>query len=436
MFTIEKRRRYLLRTLFVLLCVVPTLWLAGLAVWRSAPFHHRAEEAKLGRLLGLTVRFNDVTHPRPGVSRYAFLQLREPETGDLVARIESLEVSGNANTLRLVATRPVCSSMALASAWELLDRLMRGRDSLGAARVRLMIDGGLMLLTPYGDQAFREVIVDLEEAPPGLRTQLTFRMMGDESDTPATVKITRDRKSQPSVTAMELTTGDSPLPCSLLAPFINTPGWLGPDCHFHGRLWSARRREGWDTQIAGWFSAIDLEQFVSEHFDHHMTGQAQVALSRALIHDGRIAEAQGAVVAGPGQVSRSLISAARDALECPSPAFVSAVSNIVSYDRFAFDFALDSHGLSLQGRCAEAAPGTLLAYQDRVLLEQPQNRQPVSGLIRAMAGIGGPLVPLSHRSEWLMRVLPDAERTAALDITRPGRSEPSHGNATGAEPRR
>ena len=87
--------------------------------------------------------------------------MRNPETDALVARIESLEASGNSRTLRLVATRPTCESTALASAWELVDRLTRGRDSMSMTRVRLMIDGGLVLHTPYGDHSFRELTADI-----------------------------------------------------------------------------------------------------------------------------------------------------------------------------------------------------------------------------------------------------------------------------------
>jgi hypothetical protein len=234
--------------------------------------------------------------------------------------------------------------------------------------------------------------------------------------------IFRSRQPSGAGTLVQLETGSAVLPGSLLAAIL--PGWeqLGTSAAFSGSLWWQDSPEGWDGQMRGQISGVDLDALVTNRFAKKLGGTATIALERARIGQGRLVEAQGTVTAGPGLVSRALVIAAATHLNAPAASMSDAPGSLVSYEQLGLRFTLDEHGLSLSGNCPTAPSGTvLLGRSGRPILSQPaaEPQSPLN-LVRALAAGTQQPLPVSVAAQDLIRLLPAADADA-----RTARGEPA-----------
>ena len=87
----DRTRRRICVAGFFLLCILPTVLVAGWCVAWHLPGHVSAEARRLTRQLGLDVTLEGLRHLRPGVVLYEGLELADPETGRSVLRCRLLE---------------------------------------------------------------------------------------------------------------------------------------------------------------------------------------------------------------------------------------------------------------------------------------------------------------------------------------------------------
>ena len=197
------------------------------------------------------------------------------------------------------------------------------------------------------------------------------------------------------------------MPCSLLALAVPEFEAMGPGSRFSGYVWANEAPEGWSGELVGKFSGVDLERLVAGRFPHTLGGAAELTIQKALVRQGRLEEATGSLVAGPGAISRSLLDAAAGRLGMVRGPDPRDPGQLVSYDRLAVSFRIDSHGLQLRGACPPAGSGTVLAGSLGVLLGEPKAQPvPVAAVIQTLAPAGAIQVPATRETDWLMRRLP------------------------------
>ncbi len=92
----DNTRRQICITVFLGLCVLPTLTITAWGIARRLPWHKQAEEQRLALELGLEVSIDSMKHTLPGVVQYAGVRLTDPETGSELLRCTELTATWTA----------------------------------------------------------------------------------------------------------------------------------------------------------------------------------------------------------------------------------------------------------------------------------------------------------------------------------------------------
>ncbi len=433
---------------FFLLCIVPTAAVLGWCIAWRLPWYAGSEAAGLGRELGLTVAIQGLRHPRPGTVVYEGLVLSDPESGRWILRCPRLEAAwttiaaagpspGKAAPGR--AARPAIALTAAAveidadgcgRLEQLVGRCLQGQGGPGlelrltAAEVKLFdrqrlwrlhgLEGGLGACG-CGCQA--QAAFRLTDKPEGDSPIFAASMPQKSGQSPGSepirLRVVRNRQVTPPAGGLELSTGRSELPLALLAIGLPELRRLGPGCRFSGYGWANQGSDGWDGELTGQLLELDLGQLLGP-FGQRLMGHADLAIQRAKVHGGRLAEATGTLAGGPGRIGRPLVDAAIEHLRLVRPPPATAWTEVLPYDCLALAFQLDEQGLRLAGRCPGPDPGTILLAAGGPLVCQPaEGSQPVVALVRALAPAGSALLPASPQTDWLRRYLPFAEGRAA-----------------------
>jgi hypothetical protein len=171
-------------------------------------------------------------------------------------------------------------------------------------------------------------------------------------------------------------------------------------------VWAERTPGGWDGDVEGIFSQVDLEQLVTYRFPHKLSGVAQVTLNRAKFRNGRLVDAAGSLISQGGTVSRSLIDASVESLRLrPSQRLDELTASPCPYQQLAFGFTINAEGLAISGNCDAA--GMLLADARGALLsDSKQTNLPVVALLRTLVPQSEVQVPATKETDALLHALP------------------------------
>jgi hypothetical protein len=411
----DSTRRRICLAAFFALCVVPTVVVLAWGVARHVPGHVQAVATRLGWQLGHKVSLGRVRHLRPGAVLYEGFELSDPETGSCILRCRKLKVAEETSKDRkgrprrcvvLIASGLEVEADRWHDVWQLVRRAVTGHVGSVEADVRLAA-GEARLREGESSLTLVQLQGRIDRVPGGSQADLAFRLAEVDTPEPIQIRVARNRRTEPPATGMGIYTGGGELPCPLLGLAVPEFAALGPESRFSGYVWASETPEGWDTEIAGKLTGVDLEGVVAGHPAHSIVGAAEVNVERALFRQGRLREATGSLVAGPGQVSRSLLDAAADRLGMVRGLERGAPRELVPYDRLAASFRIDAHGLQLRGACPPAESGAVLTASFGVLLGEPTLQPvPVAALIQTLAPAGAVQVPATRSTDWLMRRLP------------------------------
>jgi hypothetical protein len=247
----------------------------------------------------------------------------------------------------------------------------------------------------------------------GQQLLVNFGLPGTSVEHPASLRFSRKTESGAPTTSIELDTGAVVLPCSLLVPLADAAAALGSQARLSGRLKLRHTAEGWEGVVTGDVSEADLDTLVSSRFPHLLSGSAELRIHRAELSRGRVDRGHVTIIAGPGQVSRSLVVAAGRFLGLGVVESQLPADSMLLFDRLACDAALDETGLTIKGRTTER-PGAVLWKDDRIYWREPTaTNQPAANLLRALVPISELQVPAASQTADLMRWLPLAKPTQA-----------------------
>jgi len=400
---------------FVALCVVPTAVVVICGLARHTPGHVRAVATRLSWQLDQRVSLARVRYLRPGVVLYEGVELADPETGDRILRCRSLQVARERPTDNEGRGRPCVVMTAsqvdveggrLDQVWQLVRGALTGRTGSVEWDARLAA-GEVTLRQGEASHALVQLRGRIDRLPGGSQADVTFRLVEVETPEPIQVRVARNGQTEPPASGLGVYTGGGALPCSLLALAAPEFEAMGPVSRFSGYVWANETLGGWGGVLEGKFSGVDLERLVAGRFPHMLGGAAELTVKNATVRQGRLEEAAGLLVAGPGTISRSLLDAAAGRLGMARGSEPRGPGPLVAYDRLAVSFRIDSHGLQLQGACPPAGSGTVLAGSFGALLGEPQAQPvPVAALIQTLAPAGAIQVPATRETDWLMRRLP------------------------------
>ncbi len=401
----ETFERTFCRALFIALCVVPTVGLAGWTYYQRLPGHRQVCERSLARQLGLSVKLGEVEHTRPGGIRLTAVELREPETNRVVARAARVDAARHGDDWWLTLVQPELELEGCRQLGEFVERHLRlpfetvnGKVYLWAADANL-VDG-------ERNWPIRQASGILVPSRQQMQARIVFRWNSAAVQQPVTISLVRDRRCAPAASRLDLDSGDAPFPLATLAPWIDCPGWLGDESTLlgHAMLEFDRTVNQWTIQ--GLLADVQLRQLVTAHFQQALDARGQVQLEAQGSGD-RVQWATGSLHAtSGGTIGRTLIGALDKRLGLSAAKLSNTVGESVPFDELALAFDLRNDGsLDLFGR-ARYAERAILVDRNGVLLSEPPTTQDTADLIRALAPATDPNLPAGPQTERLVRLLP------------------------------
>ena len=402
----DRTRRMLCRAGFLAICLLPTLAVIAWSNSRISSSHATSCANDLSHELGLRASLSGVSYPQPGNTLYEGLELADPETAVSLARMRFLNVGTGDNLVTLIASQPEVDAVQLGRLWETVE--LRMRQSLGPRPTVRLVAREATLHWAAGSQTITDLLGELsaKHGDEGERTAtLSFRLAGRDTAEPIRISYMRTLSNSRATRRIELNTAAGEIPCSLLIIPLGIRNGLGERARFRGSVSAVETADGWNGELAGEFKEVDLQAVVSEQFPHQLSGSADIAIQHARFERGRLIEARGAIVAGRGAISQSLLQAAAQNLQLTGTA-TDLDRPIVSYDQLAMSFSIDSSGLSIGGLCT-GANGTIVRRGDASLLaEGTPAARPVLALVRMLVPKSELQVPATRESNWLINHLP------------------------------
>jgi hypothetical protein len=400
----ETTRRRLCRAAFLACCVVPTCAVLAWCAFIYTPHYRRAHERAVTAALGWQARLGCASTPRPGLVLYEWLELADPQSGALVARLPFVEIDTSGTAIEIRLPHPATIDGARLDALvKLADDL--ARRSADAHPVRFEAQN-LTLRLEAGDQTFTDVWGEVGAEQGIARLAFCRATAGDTRPEPCLVVVGPSHKKSTS-RAIHLTTGAMGLHAALVAPFWPGAAELGRSCEFAGRITASHARGAWTAELEGRLTNVDLDVLVSRRFPHKLTGTADVQLDALVVRAGRIETAQGRVTAGPGVVSRSLVQAAETHLHVrAAEGAIAGPGNVIAYDELGLSFEIGPQGLALRGAVPRAR-GAILIDDRYILAAEPAiASQPVVDLVRTLVPQSDVQVPATRETAPLTDALP------------------------------
>jgi hypothetical protein len=332
-----------------------------------------------------------------------------------------VELGSRGSDLIVSASQPELQGDQIWRLWDLIhERLLRGE---AASTLRVQLLAGEATIHRASDPAastLTGVRCRLAPSADGPQVAIEFRDVALQMVEPAQLWITRNRNLKPPATRWELDTHSTALPCSLLADQIPVLDWLGERALFQGRVRVTQIAAGWEGDLTGRFQDVDLDRLVTDHYQHKLSGLADVVFRQARFRDGALIDAAGDLACSGGQVGWSLLDQAEKTLNLSADARVRAVTANSSwtYSQLRFDFALSRDRLTLRGRCDAAQEGLVMTDRSGPLLVDRLQEIPPVALVRFLTDARGDAVPATAEAYQLLHVLPIAAESRSGTLGR------------------
>jgi hypothetical protein len=402
----------LMRTLFVLLGLLPCLALGGWAALRHSRLHREALERRVEHVLGLALACAGVEHVRPDALRLRSCRLSLP-SGGLVLEAPMIDVETSADEVRVSIARVDCTP-ALA------------RGLLGLAADWLGQPGRFP----------RNCVVDVSDfrwsghpSPPGVAPGLRLECVaangarairarrGGAGDAPADevrlrqvpeIVVPPDARAPPGAARFELEARLSePVPVAVVEALLGmeTGGLpLGAEAGISGDVTLEIEGERFSGTAAVQLERVDLAVF-SRHLPHRLSGEATVSCTNLVLTQGRITACDARVDVSRGRVAQRLLDTAVSVLGCrPGPAFRSLTGEETrAFDDLALAIKVVRSGVELRADPARA--GSLARVQGLALVEEPRSAVPLDRLAWFLAPSGAVALPASRATAWLLERL-------------------------------
>jgi hypothetical protein len=393
--------------LFVATCVLPTLSTLAWAAYRLSPLHAAAEKTAWEKWFfdrsGLIARIGQVEHPGGGSTLLVGVTLSDSDGGQRIAKLRQAEFARTPQGIVVLLSQPEVEHGKLLRVWESLhDRVLRGPPLDAPIQISA---GELTLELGRRAQTFTLLRCTFEPQQAGVGALLEFQLAGRQIPVPASLRLERSSQNSPPSTRWHLST-PSAIPCQLFSEYLPGLANLGNDCEFQGTIGAVESSGVWSAELSGRFSHVDLES-ATQLFPHRLSGLATVNLEQAVVVQGTITSAAGEITSGGGAVSTSLLASLAEHLRVAvPPATLQAPQPHLIYSELACQFAIDSAGITLAGRCVNGRAGTVFhGTAGPLLVADAQATIPLVSLVRALSPESSWLVPATNESKHLLGIL-------------------------------
>ena len=306
----EATQRRLVRTTFVLTCLVPTLGIVGWAIaWRLDIHAHRLQQ-QLGQQLGVLVQTSQLNHPRPNLVQIGRVELLDPETNERIASLHHVELSTTSDQRVITVDQAAVDGSQLARIGQLM-RMRLSQQNPSRGRLRKLSCRRVKIV----DNADSVLLHDLTSTDRSLeatvRTSLSFAMV-DQTDAPRVeIAIVRDRALSVPATQIDLDTGKTSIPVGILSRSVKQR--LGPKTTFRGTCRIEYRDDQWHRSVvAGSLDQVDSQRWIIEPIPYRLSGQGTVELQLLELSRQGIEQATGRLKIEEGTIDVDLLRSLAD----------------------------------------------------------------------------------------------------------------------------
>ncbi|NLE39569.1 MAG: hypothetical protein GX621_16235, partial [Pirellulaceae bacterium] len=246
----DRTRRRICLSGFILLCLAPTVLVAGWAVAWRLPSHVRAQARRIGHQLGFEVSLGRVEHLRPGAVRLFDVNIRDCEERQDVLRCPRVDAELKKRTDKKGVSRRVLilktdtlgvGAEQLPTVGKLVRRLLELRAGNVDVDLKLDIEQiNLVSGTDASQITLTQIDGALQTVETGTKAWLYFRVPDQQMIERAAIVLNRNRDIRPPCDEFELCTGGAGLPCDLLAHGMPPMRLLGANARFQGYIHAKR----------------------------------------------------------------------------------------------------------------------------------------------------------------------------------------------------
>jgi len=413
----------LVRTLFVLLGVIPCAGLGGWATLRQSAGHRQAIERRCGQVLGLGVRIERVEHLRPDAVRLWGVVVAAP-AGAAVLSLPSVDLESSSTEVRVRLGRVACTPRLARTLADVAEQWLRQPARFPFDCV---VDVGEVSWStsdarPGGEAQGGAVVVaglrvECVAAEGSRAVRVVRRDAGGRGDAIDEVRVLASAAAEAggggSAADVRLeVTGSlaTPVPVGVLESCCDAEAGsfaCGKSAAFSGRFDSWYEGGRWSGTAQGRVERIDLAE-ASAHRPYRLSGDAALAIERIEWARGRITAVDGTFQASRGTVEQRLLEGLVNAIGCrPGPAYRSPLGEQVrAFDEAAGRLRIGPYGVDL--RAAPGRAAALANVRGTALLEEPPAAVPVSRIAWLMSPAGSVAVPASPATGWLLDLFPES----------------------------
>jgi hypothetical protein len=338
----EDTQRRLVRTAFLLCCLLPTALLLALAVARALPYEARRLERRLSQELGLDIRIQRVEHPRPRQLRLAGVTVADVESHASLATLPQVTATRTQRGWHVRLDSAAISTEQLPVLWHALRHRVLPLGLIDR-HVSAVVGDELTLQhdkRPLKLRQFRWLRADRADT-----SVVQFDGPGEAKPSPIRLTFEYDRTRTPHFGRLTLDTGAATVPVTLLMAAAGTGcDWNGT---FQGQLPIEWTRGGWSGRMSGRLKGLDLAQVATGWLPYKVGGDVNLHVEQCAFDARGLQTARGHLQLASVALERQLLEALFEGqLVAPGPAYVPTVGDRpVRLPAVDLDFSLTELGL-------------------------------------------------------------------------------------------
>ncbi len=390
----SKTRQRICRLCFLLLGLCPLLASLTWAAYRQRAYDADIFHDWIAGQTGLDLRIHHVITSQPGTVRLLGVNLVDPENGEEIARCRQISLCDGPRAVGIHVPHIQIEADRFQRLLELLHERVLRQHRLLDRPVHVVADQ-VTFVSPAETPVLREFRLDTEQTTQGPEIMLTFRWGGDMAGELVRLHLLREYRTAPSQTRIELFTGKTPLPCSLLFRFPDAWAALAEHVTFQGDLVIVSSRNGLSGEMAGRLAKVPLERIPSAAADNGnadpaigILGTADITLRQLQFREGRITNLSGSLRGGPGQISRRWLRFAEERLNMSVGTDVDSrdATEMIGFDQLGIDVRLSAKEVHLRGAAAGPDAGVVLRRRDQPLLSTAGQPLPPKRWLQSLLG--------------------------------------------------
>lgn len=341
----ETTRRALCRWAFVVCALLPLGITLGVCIAEALPPYQRARAhiwaSQLATYLGCRVEVDAVELRAPNRRILHGVKLLHPETGQLMVRVQAVDIVDNSAGFALLLQKPDIAEDQAAELYRLVHEHVLTRPVATPQVTMAMLHD--VTWRGMRKAQLRDVRVELRRDSRQTTAGITFSGEGSGGQA-GVLHFSRKHLVDSPSSSLRLNTGDNRLPAHWLSLVAPPGNLLGDSAEWQGQLEIEVSQQHWSLQGSGQFVDLDPAMMTNTRL---ISGRTQIIASDLRLSEHGLECFKGRLLIEGGRISDELIRAWRWIGIQPAAPIARSVSMAHPFQRLAVEIQLDARGLQL-----------------------------------------------------------------------------------------